>query len=374
MENKMDMTFNYPSLLINKNIAIGNIKVMAEKASSLGKDLRPHFKTHQSAEIGEWFREYGIDKIAVSSPQMAAYFAEHGWNDILIAFPVNIREIDLINQLANKITLGICISDLKVVEKLVNEIVAETDIWIELDVKYYRSGIDFSDTEGLQNIVSKIKKNSKLNFKGLMVHKGDHYTTNVELQKQKHFEAIEIIQNVREFMDKYSENYIVSYGDTPSCSSFDKFDGVDELRPGNFVFYDFMQVSFQACDLNNIAVCLSSPVVATYEDSRKVITYGGAVHLAKDFISGEQESFGKVVRLRSDGWDTKIVGNVDKVSQEHGIITWNEDEDLPLPGEVVGILPVHSCHTASTMGCYYDLNGIKINRFNVADLGHYQKI
>ena len=40
---------------------------------------------------------------------MAEYFAENGWNDITIAFPFNLLEIDKINELAGKINLNILI-------------------------------------------------------------------------------------------------------------------------------------------------------------------------------------------------------------------------------------------------------------------------
>ncbi len=76
---------------------------MAQKAKAHNLIFRPHFKTHQSAEIGNWFKDEGVNKITVSSVQMAEYFAESGWKDILIAFPVNIRETEQINRLASKI-------------------------------------------------------------------------------------------------------------------------------------------------------------------------------------------------------------------------------------------------------------------------------
>ena len=94
------------TLLLDKSKAFANIEFMAKKAQRCGVRLRPHFKTHQSAQIGEWFRQHEIDAITVSSVEMAQYFARHGWRDITIAIPVNLREIDAINQLAQKVTPG----------------------------------------------------------------------------------------------------------------------------------------------------------------------------------------------------------------------------------------------------------------------------
>jgi D-serine deaminase-like pyridoxal phosphate-dependent protein len=61
--------------------------------------FRPHFKTHQSLELGNWFKDYGVTQITVSSLEMAEYFATQ-WNDITVAFPVNVLEINRINSLA----------------------------------------------------------------------------------------------------------------------------------------------------------------------------------------------------------------------------------------------------------------------------------
>ncbi len=98
-----------PTFIVDELRTRKNIRKMALKAKSNHVVFRPHFKTHQSAEIGEWFREEGIDRITVSSVTMAEYFAEAGWNDMLIAFPVNILEIESINKLAEKISLSLTI-------------------------------------------------------------------------------------------------------------------------------------------------------------------------------------------------------------------------------------------------------------------------
>ncbi len=51
----------------------------------------------------------------------------------------------------------------------------------------------------------------------------------------------------------------------------DDFHGVDEFRPGNFVFYDYMQYLIGSCQLSDIAVCLSAPVIALHEDRGEVV-------------------------------------------------------------------------------------------------------
>jgi D-serine deaminase-like pyridoxal phosphate-dependent protein len=64
------MKIKEPVLILNKERCQTNIEKMALKAKSSNIVFRPHFKTHQSAEIGEWFRKFGISCITVSSVKM----------------------------------------------------------------------------------------------------------------------------------------------------------------------------------------------------------------------------------------------------------------------------------------------------------------
>jgi len=58
-----------PTLLLDKSICIRNIERMAAKAQLSGIAFRPHCKTHQSHEIANWFRDFGVSKITVSSSE-----------------------------------------------------------------------------------------------------------------------------------------------------------------------------------------------------------------------------------------------------------------------------------------------------------------
>lgn len=95
----------HPTLLLDEQRCRANIRLMAEKARRNNVRFRPHFKSHQSAIIGEWFREEGVRAITVSSVGMASYFAEAGWDDITVAFPVNLREMDEIDRVISSLTM-----------------------------------------------------------------------------------------------------------------------------------------------------------------------------------------------------------------------------------------------------------------------------
>ena len=134
-----------PTLLLDVKRTKANISKMADKATQSGVIFRPHFKTHQSAEIGRWFREARVDHITVSSMDMAWYFAESGWSDITVAFSVNPREIGRINHLASRIRLGLLVESAEMVQLLSKELKRPVDVWIKIDVGYRRTGLPWDE-------------------------------------------------------------------------------------------------------------------------------------------------------------------------------------------------------------------------------------
>ena len=72
------MSFSTPTLVINRSISSNNLDKMIGVANKNNLVLRPHFKTHQSIEIGKWFKQKGVTSITVSSISMAEYFQMNG--------------------------------------------------------------------------------------------------------------------------------------------------------------------------------------------------------------------------------------------------------------------------------------------------------
>jgi len=141
------MRIKKPTVIIDEKRVRGNIERMALKAQKNGVRFRPHFKTHQSAEIGEIFKEFGVSEIAVSSIDMAVYFTKHGWKDIVASIPVNIRQIEEINELAGQISLGLLTESIESAEFLAENVVSPVNVWIEIDTGDCRTGLDWKDTK-----------------------------------------------------------------------------------------------------------------------------------------------------------------------------------------------------------------------------------
>jgi len=355
-----------PTLLVNENIALRNIQKMADKAKRSNVRFRPHFKTHQSAQIGEWFRKYGITAITVSSVEMAAYFAANGWADITIAFPVNILEIEHINLLASKIRLGLLVEDISVLEFLKKNLSSPIDVWIKVDVGYFRTGILWDKKESFLLLAEQLRRAKNLNFKGLLTHSGHAYRASTQEEMARIYrETVDRMKVVRQSLQASGFSPIdISIGDTPCCSVIDDFSEVDEIRPGNFIFYDVSQLKLGVCSEDQIAVAVACPVVAKHAERTELVIYGGAIHLSKDFLADEigQKVFGLVCRLHQHVWSKSIDRTfVSAISQEHGRIKTSPPffNEVKI-GDLLAILPVHSCLTVNLFNKYLTLDGKEI--------------
>jgi len=163
-----------PTAILNEAVARRNIARMAAKVRRSGIRFRPHFKTHQSAAIGEWFREEGVSAITVSSVEMARYFAAHGWRDILIAFPVNWLEIAHLNRLAAEIELGLLVESVETARFLGERLTAPASVWLKIDTGYGRTGLRWDDAEG-QIAVARALSSGRTILRGLLTHAGHSY-------------------------------------------------------------------------------------------------------------------------------------------------------------------------------------------------------
>lgn len=360
------MNITEPTLILNKKQCLRNIRNMISKSEINNLKFRPHFKTHQSIIIGDWFRNFGINSITVSSIKMAKYFAGNNWNDITVAFPVNILEINEINKLAQTINLNILITSDTIIPFLNDNLKYSVGVFIKIDTGYHRAGIAIENTNIIDSLINKIELSSLLSFKGFLTHDRHTYKAkSIDEINRIHDLTINKYKNLKNrYINKY-KNLIISIGDTPSCSICNDFNGIDEIRPGNFVFYDTMQADLGSCTINQIAIALACPVVDINAKRNEIVIYGGAVHLSKEFIlnSDNTKNFGLVVKFKNNGWSEPINDTfVCSLSQEHGIIkTTNNFLNKIKIGDIVGILPVHSCLTANLMGSYTTLKNEKID-------------
>lgn len=358
-----------PTLIVDQEKVTANIAWMAEKARSQGVRFRPHFKTHQSAAVGEWFRPFGVRGITVSSLEMAAYFARHGWEDILVAFPLNLRQLDLVRELSGRIRLGVLVESVQAVEALGNQVENALDVWLKIDSGSGRTGIDWQSGERALEVWRSLRAYRHLSPRGLLTHAGWTYTaTSADEVRRRYQGSNRRMLELKNYLQAAGSLPVeISVGDTPGCSLSESLGPVDEIRPGNFVFFDAQMLNLGVCRFEQVAAAVACPVVALHPEREEALVYGGAVHLSKDtFIQDGTPRYGQVVPLSDDGWGAPIEGAwAARLSQEHGVLHIpRADLDRLHVGGLIGIIPAHICLTVSALGSYWTTGGEEITTLN----------
>ena len=105
-------------------------------------------------------------------------------------------------------------------------------------------------------------------------------------------------------------------------------------------------------------------MVALHPERNEIIIYGGGVHFSKDVYNHTKfgKCYGLVVKDSDNGWSEPVEKVfLQKISQEHGVVSCTDEfmEQCTI-GDVLKILPVHSCMTADLLKRMLTTEGEKI--------------
>jgi D-serine deaminase-like pyridoxal phosphate-dependent protein len=339
-----------PTLIVDKEKCIANISKISSKVKNTNVSFRPHFKTHQSAEIGNWFRDFGVSKITVSSIAMAEKFINEGWNDILVAFTFNPREIRAANELVHKCNLHLLVESAETITFLSKNISGSTGVYIKIDAGYHRTGLQDNQLDEINDILRFIQQSKNLTFMGFLSHFGNSYHAKNKAEIKSIYQ--QSVAKLISLRNQFDERINISIGDTPSCSIIESFEQVDEIRPGNFIFYDLMQWQIGACELDEIATVVACPIVAKHKTRNEIVLYGGAVHLSKEALISDNRkpNYGMLTSWKGISWASEESENVIiRMSQEHGILLMKSEFNALSIGDLALVFPIHSCLSANLL-------------------------
>ena len=157
---------------------------------------------------------------------------------------------------------------------------------------------------------------------------------------------------------------MISVGATPTMWHCDCLDGIDEARPGNYVFHDRTQLALGSCQAGDCALTVLATVISHQPESNQVVIDAGALALSPD--SGPVHldpvpSWGMIV-TDSAKMSLHPTLYVAAISQEHGIIKGKSRTGLAglKVGSRVIILPNHSCLTAALFDEYNVVEGQRV--------------
>ncbi|MFZ1700626.1 MAG: alanine racemase [Pyrinomonadaceae bacterium] len=342
-----------PSLLLDAGRVRQNAVRMGEVAHSEGVRLRPHIKTHKCVEVAR-IQTAGHDGgVTVSTLAEARAFAANGFDDITYAVPIEQGKFaEVIDIIRGGVDLNVITDDVAtagLLDAAAAEANVQIGVFLKVDCGYHRCGVE-PDEPAAMAIPRAISDATNLDLVGILTHAGHSYHARTKE------ELLATARQERDVMVEFSERLrcdgievpTVSIGSTPTMSAIDHLDGIDEIRPGNYIFFDAFQATLGSCGFDDCALTVLTAVTHVSQQHRKIIVDAGGIALSKDRGAVEFDAgcgYGRVLDL--EGSDLGL--RVGSLSQEHGEILVEDDTifDTILVGSRLRILANHSCLTAA---------------------------
>jgi D-serine deaminase-like pyridoxal phosphate-dependent protein len=331
-----------PALVVDRNRLLTNIEAMAARARSLGVALRPHAKTHKSPAIAALQREHGSIGLTVATITEAEGFAADGVDDIVLtAPPVGDWRIERLIALARRVRIRVVVDSVDIVGQLARACrragVELGYLW-EVDCGVGRFGT-VPGTATAELVAHVAGGASHASFDGLLTFGGHAYAaTNrdgiVAAARDEH-EAI--AQTASALADHGIETAVRSVGSTPTSHLMESGDGITEIRPGNYVFYDATQVALGVVPLERCALSVLATVTSRPAPDRLILDSGSKA-LAAERLTTLTPGFGVIEHhpeLR-----------VERLYEEQAIVHSDGPCKIPV-GTRVQVVPNHACAAAN---------------------------
>ena len=175
-----------------------------------------------------------------------------------------------------------------------------------------------------------------LNLRGLFTHAGHAYgaTSPAEVARIGRAEGEVLVETAALLREHGITCEVVSVGSTPTAHDSGAVPGVTELRPGNYVFYDRMQVALGVASLADCSLTVLTRVISRPASDRAVLD-AGAKTFALDRGAHGMEAVAGFGQNREHG----LI--IERLSEEHGVM--GVDGQAVQVGDRFRFVPNHAC-------------------------------
>jgi D-serine deaminase-like pyridoxal phosphate-dependent protein len=329
-----DPLLDTPCLLVDLDVLAANVARMAALARRSRVALRPHAKTHKSAQIARMQLEAGATGICVATVGEAEVMRAAGIADILIAYNI-VGDAKLARLLPLCADGGITLTadSLEVAEgysRIAAAAGRTLPVLLEIDSGMHRTGVE---PQMAGQLGAKIAGISGIEVIGILTHAGHAH----DVMAQPEIEAVArheaaAMRRARDELDRQGiPTQVVSAGSTITAPYLSSDDGITEIRPGTYVFNDLRTLEMYACTPDQIAATILATVVSVGPD--RVVLDSGNKTLT--MTATEQHGFGMI--------KNHPLSNFIRLSEEHGVVRIGADDAQLRVGDRVQVLPIHIC-------------------------------
>ena len=366
MANLNALDIDTPALLIDLDVLEKNLEFMQSKADEFKVSLRPHIKAHKIPELAQLQIRLGACGVTASKVSEAEVMAEAGIRDIFIANQV-VTELKLkrLAALAKRAKVSVGIDSREGAELLSRVFSSQKetiDYLIEINSGLNRCGV--MPGNPAVDLYKAIGQFSGIRFKGIFTHAGQAYGKQnlEEVKVVSRHESACMVETAEQFETQGIHPEVVSVGSTPTMRVWKGYEGINEIRPGNYIFLDAIQTALGVAELKECALTILATVTSRPKADRAVIDAGSKVFALDKGAHGTEliKGFGVVPGMKV---------TIERLSEEHGILSIKPKESLDI-GERIRIIPNHACPVINLADTAYGIRAGKLEKeFRIAARG-----
>jgi D-serine deaminase-like pyridoxal phosphate-dependent protein len=355
-----------PALLIDLDIMERNLERLAGYCREHKLRLRPHTKTHKIPALARKQIELGAAGLTVAKVGEAEVMLEAKPPELLVAYPIiGQKKLDRLMDVARATSVAVSLDSLFVAQQLsdaASKQGVEIGVLTEVDVGLGRVGV--APGEPLLQLIRDVKRLPNLRWDGIAFYPGHIKVLNLDGER-----ALKRLgQTLGSLMDELRraglQPRIVSGGSSPTLFHSHTLTGLNEIRPGTYIFNDRNTVLSGACTWNDCAASILVTVVSTSKHGQ-VIVDGGSKTFSSDGSVTTDAGFGRIVEAHEAVFT--------KMNEEHGFVDIRPSDHRFSLGDRVRIIPNHVCVAMNLHENVYGIRGDSVEQiWRVAGRGKLQ--
>lgn len=367
-----------PAALIDRTRLLQNLQAMQQRAMQEGVALRPHVKTHKTPELARLQQGLGAVGLTVATIEEAEAFVAAGFADVRLAYPVvGSDRYERLLALMARGRISFCLDTPEAIRAASDFFAARghsADVLLEVDTGFGRTGVRWDNARQLVAYARLIQESQGLRLIGLLTHAGQAYQGPrsdesppdalrrvAAEERDRLLAAAEVLQQAGL---AHPDRFELSVGSTPTAHYFTNRTArgfrITEIRPGNYVFHDAMQVALGSCSLDACALTVLARVVSRKPDGQGgwwVFLDAGKKALATDQGYGTR-GYGQLLYHPASRIPLPHAV-LERLSEEHGWMHVRGSSTLQV-GDRVQIVPNHACLIAPLLRRFYVLEGEEV--------------
>jgi len=344
-----------PALVVDLDIMERNLQRMADYARAHGLRLRPHTKTHKIPALGRRQLDLGAVGLTVAKVSEAEVMLASGTADLLVAYPtLGAAKLARLREVARKTRVTMSVDSAEVVDQLAG---LDIGVLVEIDVGLGRVGIDPGGAAVA--LAQRVAATPGLTFEGLAFYPGQFKSTEeAEMAAMEKTVSASIASTLDGLRRVGLEAKVVSGGSTPTWAFSNRVHGMNEIRPGTYIFNDRNTVIAGACGWEDCAASIVTTVVSTARPGQMILD-GGSKTFSSDRTSLADVTYGVIQE------DT--AARFHRMNEEHGYVDVTKCARAFRTGDRVSVIPNHVCVAVNLHERVYGVRGGEVEEVWTVD-------